>query len=158
MDFKLKSTAFKQAKLIPSKYTCEGDDISPPLSWQGVPANTKSLALIIADPDAPDPKAPKMTWIHWIIFNLPPEMTCLLEGVTSKNIPHGTREGLNSWDKMGYSGPCPPIGKHRYFHTLYALDTVFSELNQPTKKEIDAAMNNHIITQTTLMGTYKKSQ
>ena len=118
---KLVSPAFAEGGAIPKKYTCEGEDISPPLAWTGVPQGTKSLVLIVDDPDAPDPKAPKMTWVHWVLYNLPPSSTGLAEGVTIKALPAGTQVGLSDWKRASYGGPCPPIGRHRYFHELYAL-------------------------------------
>jgi hypothetical protein len=156
MTLSLKSTAFDNGESIPSRYTCEGDDISPPLSWTGVPENARSLVLIIDDPDAPDPKAPRMTWVHWVLYNIPPEVTGLAEDMTSAQLPPGTEEGLNNWSRGAYGGPCPPIGRHRYFHKLYALDTVIDGLNMPTKAEVEAAMKGHVIAQTELIGTYQK--
>ena len=158
MKLELTSTAFQHGEKIPAKYTCEGEDISPPLSWKGVPEGTKSLALIIEDPDAPDPKAPKMIWVHWILYNLPPNMISLPEAMTANNIPQDAKEGLNSWKRTNYGGPCPPIGEHRYFHKLYALDTLLTECDSPSKEEIESAMSNHVLAQTELMGTYEKSQ
>jgi len=154
MAMELTSSAFSPGAEIPAKYTCQGKDISPPLSWSGLPAGTKSLALIIDDPDAPDPNAPKMTWVHWVLYNLPPDTTGLPEGVTA--LPAGTAEGVNDWRKTGYGGPCPPIGRHRYFHKLYALDTVLIDLGRPTKALLEAAMDGHILGQVELIGTYQK--
>jgi len=157
MSLILKSTAFTHEGEIPSKYTCQGEDIAPALQWEGVPEGTKSLVLIVDDPDAPDPKAPKMTWVHWVLYNIPPETIGLPEGATG-DLPAGTGEGLNDWKRTGYGGPCPPIGRHRYFHKLYALDAALEGLNNPTKAEIEAVMEGHIIVQTELMGTYEKSE
>ena len=157
MTLTLKSTAFADGGEIPSKYTCEGRDIAPPLEWENVPVNTRSLVLIVDDPDAPDPEAPKMTWVHWVLYNIPPTTRSLPEGATSKALPPGTREGLNDWKRTGYGGPCPPIGRHRYFHKLYALDTVLSEPG-PTKADIEAAMSGHVIAESEFIGTYKKSR
>ena len=156
MTLTLKSTAFREGGKIPARYTCEGNDISPPLTWEGVPDNTRSLVLIVDDPDAPDPKAPKMTWVHWVLYNIPPATTGFAEGTA--DLPTGTGEGLNDWRRTGYGGPCPPIGSHRYFHKLYALDTVLDDLNKPDKSAIEAAMNGHIIDKTILIGTYEKSR
>src|SRR5512143_4217682 len=150
----LTSSAFAPNADIPSLYTCEGRDQSPPLAWSGVPAGTKSLALIVDDPDAPDPAAPKMTWVHWVLYNLPPTSDGLPESV--KTLPAGTKEGLNDWQRTGYGGPCPPIGRHRYFHKLYALDTMLPDLKQPTKAKLEAAMKGHIIREAQLVGTYQK--
>ena len=119
---KLISGAFEHQKTIPRKYTCQGEDRSVPLSWSNLPKGTQSLMLIVEDPDAPDPKAPKMVWNHWLLYNIPPTAKGLPEGVKPNALPAGTLQGKNSWKKTGYGGPCPPIGRHRYFHKLYALD------------------------------------
>jgi len=156
MTLTLQSSAFEHGGAIPSRYTCQGEDISPPLAWAGVPESARSLVLIVDDPDAPDPKAPKMTWVHWLLYNIPPDVSGLPENVGSANLPPGTREGLNDWKRTGYGGPCPPIGRHRYFHKLYALDTVLEGLNTPTRSQLEAAMKGHIISQTELVGTYQK--
>ena len=158
MAFRMISTVFDNKDTIPMKYTCEGQDLSPPLRWEGVPEKAKSLVLIVDDPDAPDPKAPKMRWVHWVLFNIPANATGLPEGVKKENLPAGTEEGINDWIKTGYGGPCPPIGRHRYFFTLYALDTTFQELKRPTRAHITAAMNGHIIARAELVGTYEKSR
>lgn len=154
MPLQLASTAFTQGSDIPSKYTCDGKDISPPLAWYDVPAGTKSLALIVDDPDAPDPAAPKMTYVHWVLYNIPPGTISLPEAM--RELPPGAQEGLNDWQCAGYGGPCPPIGRHRYFHKLYALDTVLPNLHTPTKAALEAAMQGHIVGHAELMGTYKK--
>jgi hypothetical protein len=156
MTLTLKSSAFDNGSAIPSRYTCEGEDVSPPLTWAGVPETARSLVLIVDDPDAPDPKAPKMTWVHWVLYNLPPDISGLPEGITSAGLPPGTVEGLNDWKRSGYGGPCPPIGRHRYFHKLYALDKVLEVINTPTKAKVEAAMNGHVIAQTEFVGTYQK--
>jgi len=139
-------------------HTCEGRDVSTPLAWTGVPASARSLVLIVDDPDAPDPKAPKMTWVHWVLYNIPTSATGLDQGVKSAALPAGTKEGLNDWKRTGYGGPCPPIGRHRYFHKLYALDTVLADLGTPTKAQLEAVMKGHIIAQAQLIGTYQKSE
>lgn len=157
MSIVLRSTAFENGGVIPLKYTCEGDDIAPPLEWDGVPENTRSLVLIVDDPDAPDPEAPRMTWVHWVVYNLPADVNGLPEGATTTMLPVGTQQGLNDWRKPGYGGPCPPIGRHRYFHKLYALDTVLEDMHTPTKAQVEAAMQGHIIAQAELVGTYKKT-
>jgi hypothetical protein len=128
------------------------------MEWQGVPANAQSLVFIVDDPDAPDPKAPRMTWVHWVVYNLPPDTTGLPEAVTSTDLPPGTEEGINDWRRTGYGGPCPPVGRHRYFHKLYALDTILPPMDKPTKADIEAAMAGHIIEQAELVGTYEKSR
>jgi len=159
MSFTLKSTVFNNGGEIPSKYTCEGEDISPALEWDGAPAHTRSLVLIVDDPDAPDPMAPKMTWVHWVLYNIPPSATGLPQNATLDKLPSATEEGLNDWKRTGWGGPCPPIGRHRYFHKLYALDTVLEGLRRPTKDELLNAMGGHIMAQIQLVGTYiKKSR
>ena len=158
MALTLKSPSFSENGNIPSKYTCEGQDISPPLTWSGVPAGTKSLALIVDDPDAPDPRAPKMTWVHWVLYNLTPSSNGLPEGVSKNALPQGTLEGTNDWKRTGYGGPCPPIGQHRYFHKLYALDTVLPDLGTPTKAQLEKAMQGHVLAQAELIGTYEKGK
>jgi hypothetical protein len=155
MSMQLTSAAFEPNGEIPAVYTCDGKDISPPLSWSGVPSGTRSLALIVDDPDAPDPKAPKMTWVHWVLYNLPPTSTGLKENVSTDELPPGTREGVNDWKRTGYGGPCPPIGRHRYFHKLYALDVELPDMNRPTKAELERAMQGHILEQAQLIGTYQ---
>ena len=157
MTFSVESSSFPDQGEIPRKFTCEGSDHSPPLSWSGIPQGTKTLALIVEDPDAPDPKAPKITWVHWVVYNLPPTMAGLAEGVAKGDLPAGTLEGLNDWKRMGYRGPCPPIGRHRYFHKLYALDTVLADLGRPTKAALEKAMQGHILARAVLIGTYQKA-
>jgi Raf kinase inhibitor-like YbhB/YbcL family protein len=156
MTLTLKSRVFDHGDTIPSKYTCVGADISPPLTWGGVPKTARSLVLIVDDPDAPDPRAPKKTWVHWVLYNIPANISGLPEGMRSAKLPPGTKEGLNDWKQTGYGGPCPPIGRHRYYHKLYALDTVLEGMNTPTKTRIEAAMKGHVIAQTELVGTYQK--
>lgn len=155
MALTLTSSAFKQGGKIPSKYTCEGDDISPPLSFDGIPAGTKSLVLIIDDPDAPDPKAPKRVWVHWVVHNLPPETKGLPENASSAGLPQGAVSGLNDSKQTSYNGPCPPIGRHRYFHKLYALDTTLPR-KALTKADIEAAIKGHVLAEAELIGTYQK--
>ena len=152
----LTSPSFIQQGEIPERHTCEGQDISPPLEWSGAPAATRSFALIVDDPDAPDPEAPKMTWVHWVVYNLPPTATGLAEGVRSSKLPEGTREGTNDWKKVGYGGPCPPVGRHRYFHRLYALDAVLGDLGVATKAELETAMKGHLLAHAELVATYQK--
>lgn len=153
---KITSTAFSQHGAIPAQYTCVGSDLSPPLAWTELPAGTKSLVLIVDDPDAPDPAAPKMTWVHWVLYNLPADATELPEGVAASGLPPGTHEGLNDWKRTGYGGPCPPIGRHRYFHKLYALDTVLPDLKHPTKAQLEQAMKGHVLAHAELVGTFHK--
>lgn len=152
----LTSSAFDDGGKIPRRFTCEGDDISPPLAWSGVPEGARSLVLIVDDPDAPDPAAPKMTWVHWLLYNLPAGATGLAEGVSDEALPEGTGQGLNDWQRTGYGGPCPPIGRHRYFHKLYALDTVLEGLGTPTKAALEAAMRGHVLATAERVGTYRK--
>jgi len=156
MPLKLSSSAFSTGGNIPVEHTCEGADLSPPLSWSGIPAGTKSLALIVDDPDAPDPAAPRMTWVHWLLYNLPPAAAGLPEGVVPAALPAGTREGINDWKRTGYGGPCPPIGRHRYFHKLYALDTLLPDLERPSKVRLEKAMQGHVLAQAELIGFYQK--
>jgi len=150
----LTSNAFAARGEIPSRHTCEGDDIAPALAWRGVPGDAKSLALIVDDPDAPDPAAPQRTWVHWVLVDLPPGDGGLPEG--GKPLPAGARDGLNDWHRTGYGGPCPPIGRHRYFFKLYALDTALPDLKRPTKAELEQAMRGHVLAQAELVGTYQK--
>ncbi|BBL34511.1 hypothetical protein Nstercoris_00749 [Nitrosomonas stercoris] len=156
MKFSLTSPSFSHQGLIPAQYTCDGEDSSPELIWSGIPGHTKSLVLIVDDPDAPDPQAPKMTWVHWILYNLPPNVNKLPAKITVDQLPAGTLEGTNDWKRTGYGGPCPPIGTHRYFHKLYALDTILPDLNQPVKTTLEQAMQGHIIAQTELIGLYQR--
>ncbi len=156
MSLILNSSVFENGADIPARYTCQGDDISPPLNWESVPEAANSLVLIVDDPDAPDPRAPKMVWVHWVLYNIPPDINHLAEHTTSATLPSGASEGINDWQRPGYGGPCPPIGRHRYFHKLYALDIVLEKLDKPTKSVIEAAMQGHIIAQAELIGGYQK--
>ena len=152
MTFELTSTAFAPAQQIPSKYTCNGENVSPPLRWSDPPPDTQSLALICDDPDAP-----AGTWVHWVLYNLPAKTRALLETVPANaDLPDGSRHGKNSGGRLGYSGPCPPSGTHRYFFKLYALDTVLGLASGADKSQLLQAMQGHILAQTELMGTYKK--
>jgi Raf kinase inhibitor-like YbhB/YbcL family protein len=158
MTLSLTSIAFAAGGAIPKRYTCEGQDVSPPLAWSGLPAGTKSLVLIVDDPDAPDPAAPKLTWVHWVLYDIPSTAGGLPEAVMPSALPPGTRQALNDWKRTGYGGPCPPIGRHRYFHRLYALDAVLGDLRQPTKANLEAAMKGHVLAQAELVGTYQKGR
>jgi len=158
MGFALTSPAFAPGGDIPAIFTCEGSDLSPALEWTGVPASAKSLVLIVDDPDAPDPKAPRMTWVHWVLYNIPPTASGLPQAVAARDLPPGTREGTNDWKRTGYGGPCPPIGRHRYFHRLYALDTVLPDLGPETKAQVETAMKGHVLAQAELLGTYQKKK
>ena len=157
MTLTITSTAFSEGAAIPLQYTCQGADFSPPLAWSGVPANAKSLVFILDDPDAPDPAKPQRVWVHWVLYNIRPDATGLPEGVTESDLPSGTENGRNDWDRTGYGGPCPPIGRHRYFHKLYALDTRLTGLRSPTKAEVLSAMEGHVIAEAVVMGTFIKS-
>lgn len=155
---KLNSNAFAHNADIPSLHTCEGRDQSPPLAWSSVPAGTQSLALIVDDPDAPDPAEPKMTWVHWVLYNIPPDSTGLPASVTRADLPPGTCEGFNDWQREGYGGPCPPIGRHRYVHKLVALDILLPVLKPATMAALKKAMQGHILAQAELVGYYKKKK
>jgi Raf kinase inhibitor-like YbhB/YbcL family protein len=152
---KITSSAFADGGAIPRIYTCQGEDVSPPLAIAGVPAGTKSLVLIVDDPDAPDPAAPKMTYVHWVLFDLPPDTREIPEATAT--LPAGTKSGLNDFKRTRYGGPCPPIGRHRYFFKLYALDTELS-LTKPTKTDVQAAMRGHVLAEAQLIGTYQKAK
>ena len=151
--FALTSDAFTDGGAIPKGFTCEGQDAAPPLAWADPPPGTKSFALIVDDPDAPDPKAPRRTWVHWVLYDIPASSTALPEGGTP---PAGTRQGCNDWGRTGYGGPCPPIGRHRYFHKLYALDTVLGDLGEPAKADLEKAMKGHVLAEARIVGTYEK--
>ncbi len=156
MSLELSSPAFQQGGEIPQTFTCEGKDFSPALEWRRVPRDTASLVLIVDDPDAPDPKKPMMTFVQWVLFDLPPTATGLPEAVRSDALPAGTREGLNDWRRTGYGGPCPPIGRHRYFFKLYALDRKLGELPRASKAAVEQAMQGHVLASAELVGTYEK--
>lgn len=155
MALKITSSAFADNDEIPQKYTCEGEDLSPPLNFSGVPQGARSLVLIVDDPDAPDPKAPKMTYVHWVLFDLPPDTTEIVEGMVA--LPPGTKSGLNDWKRPGYGGPCPPIGRHRYFFKLYALDAKLEGLSAATKADVVSAMQGHVLAEAQIIGTYQKA-
>ena len=157
MSMTLTSPAFAADGAIPARHTCEGDEVSPPLKWSGLPANARSLALIVDDPDAPDPAAPQRTWVHWVLYNLPATASGLAEGVKAAQLPAGTREGKNDWQRTGFGGPCPPKGRHRYFHKLYALDVELPDLHRPDKAQLLKAMEGHVLGQAELVGTYQKA-
>jgi len=158
MALQLMSSAFSHGAEIPSQHTGEGEDTSPHLSWTGVPQGTKSLVLIVDDPDAPDPQAPKMTWVHWVLYDLPPDAVEVVEGAEADALPPGTKVGINDWKRADYGGPMPPIGRHRYFHKLYALDTTLSHLKDPAKADVEAAMKGHVLAESQIVGTYEKTK
>ena len=159
MSMTVTSAAFTHQGEMPVRYSCEvkGREVSPPLSWSGVPGAAKSLALIVDDPDAPDPKAPQRTWVHWVLYDLPVTATGLPEGVAPGDLPPGTREGKNDWNRTGYGAPCPPIGRHRYYFKLYALDIVLPDLGHPDKRRLEQAMEGHVLAHAELIGTYEKA-
>ena len=156
MAMKIESSAFTHEGAIPRKYTCDGDDLSPPLRWSGAPNGTRSFVLIVQDPDAPDPAAPKMTYVHWVLYDLPPDSTGLPEHVSREDLPAGTREGLNDWKRTGYGGPCPPIGRHRYYFRLFALDRLLGDLGTARRDEVEQALRDHVLDRAELMGTYQR--
>jgi Raf kinase inhibitor-like YbhB/YbcL family protein len=156
MALTISSPAFSAGGSIPVVYTGEGRDVSPPLAWSGAPAGAKSLALIVDDPDAPDPAKPQRVYVHWVLYNLPPTATGLPEAVAQ--LPAGTRDGKNDWGRTGYGGPMPPIGRHRYFFKLFALDTVLPDLGTPTKAGLLKAIEGHVLEQTEMIGTYQKTK
>jgi Raf kinase inhibitor-like YbhB/YbcL family protein len=156
MSLIIMSPSFMHDRVIPARHTCDGLNISPPLAWTGVPVGTKSLSLIVDDPDAPDPAAPKMTWVHWVLYNIPHYASGLTEGVAAKDLPAGTLQGINDWHRTGYGGPCPPVGKHRYFFKLYALDIMLPDLKHPVKVALEKAMQGHVLAQSDLIGLYQR--
>jgi hypothetical protein len=158
MLFTLSSDSFAADGEIPVVHTCEGEDISPHLRWSGSPESTRSFALIVDDPDAPDPRAPRMTWVHWVLYNLPSTTMELPSAVAPDDFPTGVRQGLNDWKRTGYGGPCPPTGRHRYFHKLYALDIVLPEQEAATKQWLEEAMEGHVLAKAELVGTYQKKR
>lgn len=152
----LTSTSFAKNGEIPAKHGCEGADVSPPLAWAEAPAGTKSFALVVDDPDAPDPKAPQTIWVHWVAYAIPATATGLDEGASGTGMPAGAREGQNDWKKTGWNGPCPPVGRHRYFFKLYALDVGLENATIATRAELQRAMTGHILGSAGLVGTYEK--
>jgi Raf kinase inhibitor-like YbhB/YbcL family protein len=156
MSFTLTSPAFQAGAEIPARYTCEGEGCSPPLQWSGVPPDAKSLVLIVDDPDCPDPQAPRNTWVHWLLYNLPPTTVSLAEGVPPQALPAGTLEGVTDFKRTGWGGPCPPIGRHRYFFRLFALDITLPDLHRPSRTRLEQAMKGHLLAGAELMGTYQK--
>ena len=158
MALKLTSSAFPANGPIPSTYTCEGSDSSPPLQWSDAPKGTKSFALIVDDPDAPDPAKPQRTYVHWVVYAIPASVTSFEENAAKSGLPAGAKQGSNDWNKQTYGGPCPPIGRHRYFFKLYALDSELSGLNNPRKSDVEKAMQGHVIGNAQLVGTYQKQK
>lgn len=156
MAFILVSPAFAPNGPIPAKYSCEGADISPPLEWSGAAGTTKTFALIVDDPDAPDPAAPKMVYVHWLVYNIPVEISSLAENAAKTGLPSGAKHGVNDWKRAAWGGPCPPIGRHRYYFKLYALDSELKGLTNPTKQELEKAIQGHVVGMAQLVGTYQK--
>lgn len=156
MPMTITSPSFVYDGTIPVRHTCDGQNISPPLGWAGIPAGAKSLALIVDDPDAPDPASPKMTWVHWVLYNIPSAANGLTEGVAVEKLPAGTLQGVNDWHRTGYGGPCPPVGKHRYFFKLYALDAVLPDMEYPAKAALEKALRGHVLAQSDLVGLYQR--
>lgn len=151
------SPAFDHQGMIPAKYTCDGVDSSPPLAWSGIPAATKSLVLIVDDPDAPDPAAPRMMWVHWVLYDIPPAVHALAPGAAD-HLPPGIQLGMNDFSRTRYGGPCPPVGKHRYFFKLYALDKTLGALPHASKTSVEQAMQGHILMAAELVGLYQKGR
>lgn len=152
MSLQLTSPAFQHAEMIPDRYTCRGQDVSPAVQWSGAPAQTMSFALIFDDPDAP-----MGTWVHWVVYNLPAEQDSLPEGVpVERQLQDGGLQGTNSWGRLGYGGPCPSSGTHRYFFRLYALDSRLDLAPGATKSQVVKAMEGHVLEQSELMGRYRK--
>lgn len=156
MSLSLTSTAFTDGGALPAQYTCDGANVSPPLAWRGAPKGTAAYALLVDDPDAPDPAAPKVVWVHWVLYNVPASCQGLPGGVAA--LPAGTKEGLNDWKRTGYGGPCPPIGRHRYFFKLFALRAPLPDLGTPTKAELLAALEPVVLAKAELVGTYQKAR
>lgn len=151
------SPAFDHQGMIPAKYTCDAADISPPLAWREIPENTKSLALIVDDPDAPDPAAPRRTWVHWVLYDISPTLQGLTENAAA-HLPQGIRVGVNDFRRTRYGGPCPPTGKHRYFFKLYALDKTLGPLPDADKSSLEKAMQGHILMKAELVGLYQRQR
>lgn len=156
--FRLSSAAFADGGSIPARYTCEGLDLSPPLAWSAPPAGTLSLALLVSDPDAPDPAAPRLTWTHWVLLNLPPEAGRLDEQAGNGPAVAPALDGLNDWERGGWGGPCPPVGRHRYQFQLLALDTRLAARADWTRHQVEEAARGHELGRARLTGTYQKSQ
>lgn len=156
MSMTITSPSFTYDRIIPVRHTCDSMNASPHLSWTDVPAGTKSLALIVDDPDAPDPAAPKMTWVHWVLYNIPHNVSGLTEGLADEDLPEGTLLGVNDWHRTDYRGPCPPLGKHRYFFKLYALDTLLPDMKHPSKAVLEKAMQGHVLARAELVGLYQR--
>jgi Raf kinase inhibitor-like YbhB/YbcL family protein len=155
--FDLRSPAFDAGAAIPGRFTCEGENLSPPLAWSDPPPGTRSFALAVVDPDAPDPAAPRMTWIHWVVYAIPVDVRSLDEGA-SRELPGGARSGRNDWKSPDYGGPCPPIGRHRYVHQIWALDVAPANWGSPSLAALLDAMKGHVLGKAELVGTYEKQK
>ncbi len=158
MSLSLRSPDFDHEGSIPTRFTCDGEKISPALAWTGAPEGTLSFALIVQDPDAPDPAAPERTFIHWVLHDLPPTTDSLPAAVKSDALPAGARQGYNDSEHTGWTSPCPPIGRHRYYFRLFALDIMLGDIGTPTAGDLEQAMANHILASAELMGTYESRQ
>jgi Raf kinase inhibitor-like YbhB/YbcL family protein len=158
MTFQLSSPSFAHEQPIPARHTSDGQGVSPALHWTDPPSGTKSLALVVHDPDAPDPRAPKRDWVHWVLYDLPADARSLPEDAASSGLPSGTHVGQNDWGETGWRGPSPPIGRHRYFFELYALDRTLPDTGTASRRDLDAAMKGHVLATATLMGMYAKTR
>lgn len=156
MSFQLTSPSFAPSQPIPARHTSDGDDASPALAWTEPPAGTQSFVLVVHDPDAPDPRAPKRDWVHWVLYDVPGSTRSLTEGAAAAALPRGTREGRNDWGEPGWRGPSPPVGRHRYFFELHALDCALPDLGPASRRDVEAAMKGHVLGTAALMGTYEK--
>jgi hypothetical protein len=156
--FALTSPAFAEGGEIPRDHTCDGSDVSPALEWNGAPPSTRSFALIVDDPDAPDPRAPRTIWVHWVVYDIPASVSGLEGGANADSLPRGARMGMNDWKRATWSGPCPPVGRHRYFFKLYALDVARLSLDAPDKHRLETAMEGHVLARAQLMGTYQRGR
>lgn len=154
---RLRSSAMREAGEIPPRFTCQGEDLSPPLGWEGEPEGTRSFVLIVDDPDAPDPDRPRLTWVHWILYNIPATVHALDEGAGNRP-PAAGEHALTHADALGYHGPCPPIGRHRYYFRLFALDCLLPSLGPTARRpEVEQAMRGHVLASAEVMGTYRKA-
>lgn len=156
MAFELRSPAFLEGDEIPPRYTCEGADASPPLTWSGVPKGTRSLALIVEDPDAPDPAAPQRTFVHWVVYDIPAGSSSLPDDASREGLPAAAREGVNDYLNASWNGPCPPKGRHRYFFRMFALDSRVGLKGNLPAEDLRAAIEGHVLGRAELMGTYEK--
>ncbi len=154
-EFRLSSPQFANGGAIPARNTCEGENLAPTLRWSAPPLGTESLALVVDDPDAPDPAAPKRVWVHWVVYDLPPKAGELAPGVA---LPAGARHGTSDFGETVWKGPCPPVGRHRYFFKLYALEVTLGDRGELSKAALQAAMKGHVLAEAELVGTYQKAK